>query len=104
LLKSCLGPQEQTYLEQQSYPALVVLVALAVILEEDFPTIVANISKIDGTEHESYSYLDGPYKVSPSAKDRALLCLKLASYPRHSDLSRYAQLAGRFSFHRAHEK
>jgi KAP family P-loop domain len=101
VIKGSLGGAELDYLEERGFRALITLLAVGIIADDDFPRLV----KVLGTWPKSNEPLDinavlesSPIEPS-SSKDRVKRGLELAKGVTGADFARYATLAARFSFH-----
>lgn len=115
IIKSGLDPVAQAALEASGYRSLIALLAVAVGLGEDFPTLADALTAPDtvlaanGNPHPSEAsptvlaadkIAEGLLFGRPNALQHVKSCLSATGNPGVTELRKYADVVSRFSFYR----
>jgi hypothetical protein len=102
IIKGSFDSADVDALEAQGYRALITLVALGIIAEDDFPRIVAALIAVQ-TNPTAPLDVDGVISAaqihSSDTIERVRLGFGLAKTATNEEFAKYALLAVRFSFH-----
>jgi hypothetical protein len=101
IIKGSLGGRELDLLEQRGFKALIALLAIGIVAEDDFPRIVGVLRTQAGSDKPLnaegvLATLNVEHSV---ARDRVRRGLGIAGDVSSADFADYCTLAARFSFH-----